>query len=71
MEDLFQLSADVGVEVDIAVLDSLQEVTCQLHILFETEEATIGRPSCLSPLDMMIEAHLLLGHTAGDTAEVK
>lgn len=70
MEDLFQLSADMGVEVDIAVLDSLQEVACQLHILFETEEATIGHPSCLSPPDM-IEAHLLLGHIAGDTAEVK
>lgn len=47
MEDLFQLSADMDVEVAVAMLNSLQDIARQLHILSETEEWRIGRPSCL------------------------
>lgn len=45
MEDLVQLNADMDTDIDAAVLDSLQEVAHQLHILSETEEPRIGRPS--------------------------
>lgn len=69
MEDLVQISADMDVEVEVAVLESLQEILRQLHILSETEEATTGRPSYPLPPDI-IEAHLLLGHTAGEIAQL-
>lgn len=38
IEDLVQLNADVDTDIDAAVLDSLQEVAHQLHILSETED---------------------------------
>lgn len=69
IEDLVQFSADMDVEVEVAVLESLQEILCQLHILSETEEVTIGRPSYLLPPDI-IEDHLLFGHTAGEIAQL-
>ncbi|XP_034067491.1 uncharacterized protein LOC117543372 isoform X1 [Gymnodraco acuticeps] len=67
IEDLAQL--DMDVDVNPAVFESLQEVARQLEILSETEEATLGRPSYMLPLNV-IEAHLRWGHTAGDIAQV-
>ncbi|KAI4815800.1 hypothetical protein KUCAC02_005927, partial [Chaenocephalus aceratus] len=57
------------VNINPAVFESLQEVARQLEILSETEEATLGRPSYMLPLNV-IEAHLrwgphLWGHRAG------
>ncbi|XP_034054342.1 uncharacterized protein LOC117534251 isoform X2 [Gymnodraco acuticeps] len=67
IEDLAQL--DMDVDVNPAVFESLQEVARQLEIFSETEEAPLGRPSYMLPLNV-IEAHLRWGHTAGDIAQV-
>ena len=70
LEDLAQLSADGDIEVDV-VLDGLQEAAHELQIRSVTEEegATFGRPQYILPPDI-IEAHLLLGHTVGDIAQL-
>ncbi|XP_074519124.1 uncharacterized protein LOC141784985 [Halichoeres trimaculatus] len=68
MEDLLQINAQMDNEVGVDVLDRLQEVAHQLHVLSETEEEkTVGRPSYLLPPEI-IKVHLLLGHTVGDIA---
>ncbi|XP_076843075.1 uncharacterized protein LOC143487790 [Brachyhypopomus gauderio] len=69
MDGLVQLSADLDVELDQTVLNVLQDVAHQLHVLSETEEVNVGRPSYNLPPNI-IEAHLLLGHTAGNIAQL-
>ncbi|XP_065119656.2 uncharacterized protein [Paramisgurnus dabryanus] len=67
-DDLVQLSADMDVDLDPAVFAGLQDAAYQLHVRSETE-ANMGRPSYCLP-SHVIKAHLLLGHTAGDIANL-
>ncbi|XP_047231291.1 uncharacterized protein LOC124874117 [Girardinichthys multiradiatus] len=65
MEDFNQLQAEMDVEVDSTILDSLEEVGPQLAIRLESEERRTGRPSIILPPEV-IETHLHFGHTAAD-----
>ncbi|XP_034534661.1 uncharacterized protein LOC117809076 [Notolabrus celidotus] len=70
MEDFLQINAQMDIEVGVDVLDKLQEVARQLHVVSETEEEkTCGRPSYLLPPEV-IKVHLLMGHTAGEIARL-
>jgi len=68
-DDLARLNADMNVEVDQTVFDSLEEAARLLGMFSEPEEVTHGRPSYILPPNI-IEAHLLWGHAAGDIAQV-
>ncbi|MED6289167.1 hypothetical protein CHARACLAT_033544 [Characodon lateralis] len=67
MEDFNQLQAEMDVEVDSTILDSLEEVGHQLAIRLESEERRTERPSIILPPEVM-ETHLHFGHTAADIA---
>lgn len=68
MEHLLQVNTLIDFEVGMVVFQRLQEVAHQLHAS-EIEEKSVGRPSYLLPPDI-IKVHLLLGHTAGEIAQL-
>ncbi|XP_072554131.1 uncharacterized protein [Paramormyrops kingsleyae] len=69
MDYIVQVYSEMDVDLDQTVFDGLQEVARQLYILAQKEEGNVGRPRYVLPPNI-IEAHLLLGRTAGDIAQL-
>ncbi|KAF7653785.1 hypothetical protein LDENG_00078570 [Lucifuga dentata] len=69
MDDIAQLNAKLDVQIDLAVLDRLQEVAHDLHLLSDNQSATPGRPSYDLPPNI-IETFLLWGHTTAKIAHL-